>query len=401
MRQLTIGRVAQMAAIAFMPWCRIDGNYDLADLSIVRFERGRRVEGIDDALQQDVQKILGTYKDIKGMPVDEAALLVLRNKQILDDLNDEERDLLYELVEVIRFGGLANREYFHPISHYCNSDCFACYVQRFTATDFTTPSSRRREGSTQSVWPIAEISITVPPHCSPIRKVVVDANLITSLFGHRRDHPDEWTRWLNAISSFNQANTDAENFRHQVEWVLLCSAFEHLLDAESKAIDVATKFANLLVPSESKLVRDATRRSARWREEGRPLRFEWMREFYRIRGDFAHGRLESRQDMVWSLGEHMVLATIAFPLLVKLLLQTAHEYTLTDEDLAQIAAFEAFADIPRFTYPPADARGSLDSHWKRVRRQANRSMAIKRVVAEWEQANNNRAGDAPDNETDQ
>jgi hypothetical protein len=335
-----------MAAIAFMPWCRIDRSYDLQDLSIIRFDRARPVEGIDDALRENVQKILSTYKDIKGSPVAKAALLVLKNKQILDDLNDEERDLLYEHVEIIRFGGIANREYFDPIAPYCNSDCFTCYVQRFTTPDFTALSSRRREGSTQSLWPIADISISVPPHCSTVQNVVIDERFITSLLVHRRNQPDEWTRWLNAISCFNQANTDAENFRHQVEWVLLCSAFEHLLDAESKAIDVANRFTNLFVPSETRLVRNATRRSARWREEGQPLRFEWMREFYRLRGDFAHGQLETRQDMVWSLGEHLVLATIAFPLLVKVLLQKAGEYTLTDDDLSQVNAFEGFADTP-------------------------------------------------------
>jgi hypothetical protein len=163
---------------------------------------------------------------------------------------------------------------------------------------------------------------------------------------------------------------------------LLCSAFEHILDAESKAIDVANRFTTSFTPTKSKLVRDATRRSTRWRDEGQPLRFEWMREFYRIRGDFAHGQLQSKQDTVWGLGEHLVLGTIAFPLLVRLLLMNAGEYTLTDEDVAQIDAFEALADTPRFTYPPTDARNSLDSHWKRVRRTVHRSRVSEQIIAE-------------------
>jgi hypothetical protein len=303
-----------MAAITFMPWYRIDRNYDLLDLSLIRFNRATRVEGVDGAVQDDVHKVLGTYKDIKGEPVDKAALLVLKDKNILADLNDDDRDLLYELIEVVRFGGLANREYFDPIARYCNSDCFPCYVQRFATADFTSLTSRRREGSTQSSWPIAAITISMPLHCSPIRKVVLDEHFIESLFRHRRDQPEEWTRWHNAISCFNQANTDAENVRHQVEWVLLCSAFEHLLDAGSKAIDVATRFANLLVPSESRLVRNSTRISAQWRDTGQSLRFEWMREFYRIRGDFAHGQLQTRQDMVWGFGEHLVLVLLCYKL---------------------------------------------------------------------------------------
>jgi hypothetical protein len=387
-----------MSAIAFMPWCRIDRDYDLGEIQIIRFMRGQSVERVAAAAQGDLQKILGTYKDIKAQPIDEAALLVLRGKGILDDLNDDERDLLYENVEIVRFGGLANREYFNALGPYCNSDCFTCYVQRFSATEFTSLNSRRREGSTQSMWPLDEISITVPLHCSSVRQVVLDDRIVAALFAYRRDHPKEWGRWINAISGFTQANTDAENFRYQVEWLLLCSAFEHLLEAESKAIDVAAKFSGAFVPSQSKLARDAIRRSARWRDEGQPLRFEWMREFYRIRGDFAHGKLETAQDMVWGLGEHLVLATISFPLLVKIMLANVGTYVLTDDDVSQIEAFEAFADTPRFTYPPADARSSIDSHWNRLQRGARRTLVIKQVVAELEQVARNRPAAAPDDE---
>jgi hypothetical protein len=60
------------------------------------------------------------------------------------------------------------------------------------------------------------------------------------------------------------------------------------------------------------------------------------------------------------------VATIAFPLLVKLCLHRACKYQLTSEDKAQIDVFEKFADISEFLKPPTDQKGSSDSHWKRL-----------------------------------
>jgi hypothetical protein len=385
-----------VAAIAFMPWCRVDKSCDLGEIRIIRFERDHPVEGIDGSLQSNVQTILGTYKDITGKPVAQTAIVALRDKNVLDDLNDDDRDLLYETVDVIRFGGLANREYFNPIGRYCNSDCFTCYVQRFSTTEFTSLSSRRREGSTLSMWPLSDISITIPLHCSSIKEVVLDDVVIASLLAYRKGHEKDWPRLINAISSFAQANTDAENFRYQVEWVLLCSAFEHLLEADSKAIDVAMKFTDVFGPSKSKLVREARRRSARFRDDGQPLRFEWMKEFYRVRGDFAHGKLQTGQDMAWGLGEHLVLATIAFPLLVKILLHKDGVYRLTDEDVSEIEGFELLADTPRFTYAPSDARSSMDSHWGRIRRETRRMKSIEDIIAEIEKMRPDNAAESDD-----
>ena len=65
-------------------------------------------------------------------------------------------------------------------------------------------------------------------------------------------------------------------------------------------------------------------------------------------GDFAHGRLTTRQPMVWNATEHLALAAIAFPFVVRCLLQRAGAYTLTRDDIAAIETFEPFADQAAF-----------------------------------------------------
>ena len=75
-----------------------------------------------------------------------------------------------------------------------------------------------------------------------------------------------------------------------------------------------------------------------------------------------------------------MLAAIAFPLVIKCLLAKSKNYEPTDEDQAQIAAFEEFADTPNFIDPPADQRGSLDSSWKRLCAQHGSGLAISKAA---------------------
>lgn len=170
-----------------------------------------------------------------------------------------------------------------------------------------------------------------------------------------------------------------------MEWVLLCSAFEHILGAKPEARDVAEKFADVVVPADPLLARDATRRSDKWQDTGQSLRFEWMREFYRIRGDFAHGKLKTQQPMVWPLREHLFLATFAFPLVVKCLLNKAGCYKLSDDDEDRIDGFEQLANRPDFLSPPADQHNSLDSHWSRIRDACRLKRACRRALEEWKE----------------
>lgn len=366
-----------MSMVAFMPWCRIDKTYEVGEIQILPFERHKPIDGLDDTAQRRVNTILASYKTIIGKPVDRAAFVRYGGRSLIDGLNDKEQETIHELVTLACFCGLARREYFEQGGHYCNSECFSLYIQKFDEADSVSLRTRRRDGHTWDPWPIADIAITIPAHCRPIQKVNLDEILLKGLVAHRaqlvhraQSADEEWARWQNAISCFNQANTDGENVRYQVECVLLCSAFEHILGAKSNAKDVAEQFAEAVVPSSPVLVRNAERRSEQRTDadkpiRDKPIRYEWMKEFYRIRGGFAHGRLQTRQPSVWNPHEHLVLAAITFPLLVRCLLNKKGLYEFTDNDLAQIDAFEKLAK-KQFLTPPSNQKNSLDWVWPRL-----------------------------------
>jgi hypothetical protein len=148
---------------------------------------------------------------------------------------------------------------------------------------------------------------------------------------------------------------------------------------------VAAKFAQAMVPKVSLLTSNANRRSNKWTDNRQSLRYEWMREFYRIRGDFAHGKLNTRQSAMWEPLEHLVLATIAFPLLVKSLLSKDNKYTLTNDDGAQINCFEQFADTDNFLTAPPNQQGSLDSHWRRLLDECESTSIKEAFVRVWKE----------------
>jgi hypothetical protein len=311
-----------MSLLQFMPWCPISQIHNAAEISIIPFDRDN------------------------------------------------------ECVDLVCFSGLANREYFNQLGAYCNTDCFTLYGQRFgDDPSFTGLTSRRREGRNIDGRALAETTFTIPVHASSVREVNLDEKLLSSLINYRSSSlNNHWSRWQNAISCFNQANTDNDTVRYQVEWLLLCSAFEHLLSAKSEAKDVARKFTDLFSPTNPLLLSGAKRKSNKKWDTDKPLRFEWMREFYRIRGDFAHGKLITRQSTAWEPLEHLVLATISFPLLVRVLLSTLDSYALSDSDQARIDAFELVAN-EAFLKPPHDQKNSMDSWLSRLTREATRNLA--------------------------
>jgi hypothetical protein len=207
-----------MLILQFMPWCRIDKTYAVGDVTIIPFRRDWPVEGVNAVTTSQIKTILASYKNLEGQPVREAALVRYRDRPLLADLSDDELAITREWVELACFCGLAKREYFNELGRYCNTDCFAFYAQGIGEPGFTTIVPRRREGRTLNTRPLDKILFSVPVHVSPIERVELDERLLDGLVAFRKEaSDDEWSRWQNAISCFNQANTDNDTIRYQVE----------------------------------------------------------------------------------------------------------------------------------------------------------------------------------------
>lgn len=160
----------------------------------------------------------------------------------------------------------------------------------------------------------------------------------------------------------------------------MASAFERLLNARPEAVDVATKLDQVCVPAVPVLASSSHRRSPRWTASaGSSLRFEWMREFYILRGAFSHGRRDVSMPLAWSVQEHLAAAAFVFPLLVKVLLSHSGHHSLTRQDQAKVEAFENIIDAD-FGRPPADSKGSMDTIMTRAISAASSAIAVRSAV---------------------
>ena len=371
--------------VQFMPWCPISREYSAGPIAIIPFERNNPMDSLGKLDLDIFKKVLACYRDLEGHSVKKVAVLCYRGKPLISNLSKKSLRLTAELVELACFSGLAHRDYFDSLGPYCNASCFELYAQRLETGRFMAIESRRRGGRSLAFRPIAETVFSIPEQANSIHAVVVDEGLLAGLVAFRNHVQDgEWARWRDAIACFDQANTDAQNFRWQVEWILLCSAFQRILGADSKSISVAEKFAKALVPSSTVPIGKARRKSSCLQKlNPHPLRYGWMEEFYRLRNDFAHGRLQTSKVSAWSQDEHLVLACIAFPLVIRCLLEQRGQYSFTDNDRVQIDIFEALADR-RFLNRPKGAGSSVDTVWNRLIRRSRMELATRMAASDLE-----------------
>jgi hypothetical protein len=370
-----------MPFLQFLPWCPIDRAYDVGKITIVPFAVDSDTPDVGDVEARQVRSILSAYRRIDGHPVPKAALIRYDQRPILAEVSEDEMEVARELVELACISGLAKRALFDPFGPYCNADCFVWYGQRFQGKlDHVGIVHRRRGRRTLDVRSLDRAVFSIPLHVDSIRDVALDSSLLAALLKFKESaQANEWGRWQNAISCFKQANTDNEGMSQQVEWVLTCGAFERLLEAPSKAKEIAWLFSETLSPVKT-ISGDSRRLSSQQRTGSNSLRYEWMSEFYRIRGDFAHGKLRTGQPLIWTPSEHMVLASISFALCMKALLQLKGHYSLTDDDQTQTDALESLADQVEFLAEPPKSSGSGDSWWRRCLTEAKRARRLKKAI---------------------
>ena len=67
---------AHTMILPIMPWCRIDGAYEVDDITIIPY-RGP-IDDVDDSIQDALARVLSPYRDIQGRPVDHAAPCSIR-----------------------------------------------------------------------------------------------------------------------------------------------------------------------------------------------------------------------------------------------------------------------------------------------------------------------------------
>ena len=102
----------------------------------------------------------------------------------------------------------------------------------------------------------------------------------------------------------------------------------------------------------------------------------WIRDFYRLRGDLAHGKVESKYPAIWTLRDHLLHASYVFPLVLKCKLTEGNFYNLTEDDQFHIDIFESLVCEEHFK--PQDME--LEHPWDKVFLEARLDRVFRRPL---------------------
>jgi hypothetical protein len=367
-----------------LPWCRLDREYTIGEIILRPYSIGNELPGIDESARRHVELIVSAYRDIEGKAFGHPSIAVWRSHQSpLHALSAEEEETLTEMVTVACFASLAYRDLASAGGKYSNSTRFNLHRNRFERVgDLTSLVYRRRDGRVGDGRQLSDLTFTSPVQVATHSDIAIDEPLAQGIIRFRDQSAEaDWNRLLNALTWFNFGNSDSETVSVHMEFVAHASAIQELLGSDGDERAFAGAVAPALSPAIDLLAARSTRNEGFWSESTKPLRFEWARELYRVRNQFAHGRLVARRQHGWSADEHLTLAAIAFPLLVKQHLEQRGCYSLDSLERGAIRGFERLLDT-RFLERPDPALEDQWYPWSRIVADESLKIALERTSAE-------------------
>src|SRR5690606_32370666 len=126
------GVVVDVPMLLLLPWCQITKPYRVAEIELLPFPAletsPSRDKPFDEDTNQTIKSLLSAYRDLKGKPVERAAVVRYNGRDVIEELSEEEIANAMELVELVCFSALACRNLFSNEGPYCNRDVFSLYV---------------------------------------------------------------------------------------------------------------------------------------------------------------------------------------------------------------------------------------------------------------------------------
>jgi len=338
--------------LSFFPWLTIEKKIEIGEIILIPFERDKKLSIPEEKFDGIYKEILGHYLEVNDRPVEKSTLVFLKNKDPHQDYTHEEIEYLFSTSEIIAFSGLANRKYFDVMGiEYCNRIDFTFVIQKFNMKSGSVGiSTRRRDGHKDILVSEIVFNVRMPYNVNNFY-FKVDFNLAASLIKAQEElEYNKWPSYADAIFNFNRANTDEDSTSEHQEVVMIVGAFQRLLECNSTREDeLAERFTKLFQPKVDLDLTYSNRiKGSKYENRGMSLREIWIRDFYQLRGDYAHGKVQSQKPLIWEQKEHLLLGSYVFPLLVKCRLNEEKYFNLIMEDQFDINVFEKLADEKLF-----------------------------------------------------
>lgn len=374
-----------MAMLAFFPWVTVSEPLTIERFTLIPWNKGTSA---------DVDGVLEPYMDRVGHQIESATLVHFANDSPTRDLNEDERADMFDLAMAVAFQALARRELCGRWgTEYTNSDAFRLVIQGFREGDPGTVAiaARRRGGQVLAGYMRGTFQVHKPLHVDLLRHHKPDSGLVESIL--RALKSEDGTQYGECIYSFSTANTDSDQVRVQHEIVSLVGAFERLVDESGQGDRLARAVVDLLRPYFSADRPHHLSRMSRfeamhgsWKNGQRIISScvveAWVRDLYRTRNAFGHGRRVHDKESLWSPQGHLLLGAHLFPLAVLVRLANDGHYTLTEKDKSRIFAFPRLASL-RQPLRWSIRRGSV---WNDALESAEDKLRYERALAAMEAA---------------
>jgi hypothetical protein len=371
-----------MSMLAFFPWYHTEESFQAGEYHFLRYVREEEPVGSATKLQKQLDGVRRPYRVTRAEPIGHATLVQIDGKELTTDLSEDEVSGLFVLAELLAFAGLASREFFHW--NYWNRDNFHLVVQAFRSpVRGVAVSSRRRDGQATSYLTGGSYRVFLPSHVHLPVRMELDVDLLTALLAARDS--SLWPQLLEGITNFNLANTDSDVVRPEVEAVLMIGAFERVLDCtRGREEELAERLESSFSPAVPLTPRDCSRESTNRRvtedfSKRGSVRDGWIRDFFRLRGNLAHGRIQPKYSSIWSLHEHLLLGAYLLPLLVKQVLAREGYLSVTPGLLASLDVFEQLACESPFA-PLPDRASNAEHPWRKIQRDGRFGAEVRRFL---------------------
>lgn len=323
-------------AVAFMPWVTIEEPMELAGVRLVPFQRHAADQ------PEAVRDVLEAYRN-GALPV-ESAILIEVEGSTAGALDEETRRALFEVRDLLCFVALRHRQFFGSGTPHWNSSAFELIVQQYRAEQGGSFIVPRTRGAPRGVFFAPEVhAVRAPPHVNAGQALDRDEPLLRALVAARTR--DEW-QWLEPfLQKLHGASTDSPALSEHTELVELVGAMQQVVGVpnEHKEPKITRAFLDLMKAGspESRTTSDCQRPPLATTFQGETsLRTSWLKDFYRSRGAVAHGDTTPRRIGVWSVSDHLLLASYVLPRLALVRLASAGLYELSGHDRDEIGAFD-------------------------------------------------------------
>ncbi|EQA44863.1 hypothetical protein LEP1GSC050_2803 [Leptospira broomii serovar Hurstbridge str. 5399] len=295
--------------------------------------------------QAILDKIGSLHKIHSQLEIYSGTLIRYKDELLISILEEKDLSRLYLFSDVLAFSALSSRQFFSY--NYTNKSSFQLFVYPYDEKkEHISIISRRTDGEAMSAIPLEYYSVIRPFYCcddSP----KCDQILISKIYEFAQITAGK--NIFESIQIFNIANTDSDQLYKHIEITLLCGALERLFGINGgKYSNLEREFTKYVQPKMRVEPKHCDRIKNYPKQDkvnsiikkGKSLTEVWLSDFFLLRGEYAHGRIRSSQEPIWSLSEHILFSSFIFPLVVKAMMNKNLDYELNSSDKLHLDSFE-------------------------------------------------------------